>query len=39
MEKTTNQIQKERTRELENKANALIKKCDVATLTSINEKG
>lgn len=25
MEKTTNQIQKERTRELENKANALIK--------------
>lgn len=39
MEKATNQIQKERTKELENKANALIKKCDVATLTSINEKG
>ena len=39
MEKTANQIQKERTRELENKANELIKKCDVATLTSINEKG
>ena len=39
MEKTASQIQKERTKELENKANALLKKCDVATLTSINEKG
>ncbi len=39
MEKTASQIQKERIRELESKANALIKKCDVATLTSINEKG
>lgn len=39
MEKTASQIQKERTIELENKANALLKKCDVATLTSINEKG
>lgn len=39
MEKTASQIQKERIIELENKANALIEKCDVATLTSINEKG
>ena len=39
MEKTANEIQKERTRELEEKANQLIKKCSVATLTSINEKG
>ena len=39
MAKTANEIQKERTRELEEKANALIEKCEVATLTSINEKG
>lgn len=39
MEKTASQIQKERTKELEEKANELIKKCNVATLTSINEKG
>ena len=39
MEKTANEIQKERTRELEEKAIQLIKKCKVATLTSINEKG
>lgn len=39
MEKTAYEIQKERRRELENKANELIKKCAVATLTSINEKG
>ena len=39
MEKTASQIQKERIKELEGKANALIAKCDVATLTSINEKG
>ncbi len=39
MEKTASQIQKERTKELENKANTLLKRCDVATLTSINEKG
>lgn len=37
--KTASQIQKERIRELEDKAIQLIKKCDVATLTSINEKG
>lgn len=39
MEKTASQIQKERTKELEDKARVLIKKCNVATLTSINEKG
>lgn len=39
MEKTVYEIQKERRREIENKANELIQKCDVATLTSINEKG
>lgn len=39
MEKTASQIQKERIRELEDKAIQLIKKCNVATLTSINEKG
>lgn len=39
MEKTANQIQKERILELELKANELINKCKVATLTSINENG
>ena len=39
MEKTASQIQKERIKELEAKANALIARCDVAALTSINEKG
>ena len=39
MERTANEIQKERRKEIEDKANELIKKCDVATLTSINEKG
>ena len=39
MEKTASQIQKERTRELENRANELLRKCSTATLTSINEKG
>lgn len=39
MEKTASQIQKERIKELESKANSLIARCDVATLTSINEKG
>lgn len=39
MEKTAGQIQKERIRELEEKANMLLEKCKVATLTSINEKG
>ena len=39
MERTASEIQKERTKELEEKANLLIKKCNVATLTSINEIG
>ena len=39
MEKTASEIQKERIKELEEKANALIAKCGTATLTSINEKG
>ena len=39
MEKTASEIQKERIKELEEKANALIEKCGTATLTSINEKG
>ena len=39
MENTARQIQKERIKELEAKADALITKCNVATLTSINEKG
>ena len=39
MEKTASEVQKDRTRELEEKATQLIKKCSVATLTSINEKG
>ena len=37
MEKTASQIQKERTKELEEKANLLIEKCNVATLTSIKK--
>lgn len=39
MEKTASHIQKERIKELEDKAIQLIKKCNTATLTSINEKG
>ena len=39
MAKTANEIQKERKKEIEDKAKGLIKKCEVATLTSINEKG
>lgn len=39
MGKTAFEIQKERTGELEEKANQLIKKCKTAALTSINEKG
>lgn len=39
MEKTASQIQKERIKELENKANELLKRCKVASLTSINENG
>jgi general stress protein 26 len=39
MEKTASEIQKERTRELEQKANILLEKCDILTLASINENG
>lgn len=39
MKKTASEIQKERIQELEQKATALIEKCNVATLTSITEKG
>lgn len=39
MEKTANEIQKERIRELEEKAVELLEKCDVLTLASVNEKG
>lgn len=39
MEKTASQIQKERIIEIENKACELINRCEVASLTSINENG
>lgn len=39
MEKTASNIQKERIKEIEEKATALLEKCDVVTLASINEKG
>ncbi len=39
MTKKASEIQKKRIKELEEKANALIKKCSTTTLTSINEKG
>ncbi len=39
MEKTASQIQKERAAALEQQADALLKRCPVATLTSLNEKG
>jgi general stress protein 26 len=39
MEKTANEIQKERIKELEHKANILLEKCDILTLASINENG
>ena len=39
MEKTAGQIQKERIKALEDKANALLAKCSTASLTSVNEKG
>ena len=37
--KTAGEIQKERTRELEKNAVALLARCDVLTLTSVNENG
>lgn len=39
MEKTASEIQKERTKEIEEKAVKLLDECDVVTLASINEKG
>lgn len=39
MEKTQNEIQKERKEEIENLADELLKRCQTATLTSINENG
>ncbi|HWQ30761.1 MAG TPA: pyridoxamine 5'-phosphate oxidase family protein [Negativicutes bacterium] len=39
MEKTANEVQKERIRELEEKAEALLVKCEILTLASINENG
>ncbi len=39
VEKKASDIQKERIKELEDKANLLLGKCDVLTLASINEKG
>ena len=39
MEKTAYEIQKERIREIEDKAVLLLEKCDVVTLASVNEKG
>lgn len=38
MEKKASEIQKERIREIEGKAEELLNSCEVATLTSINEK-
>lgn len=39
MEKKASDIQKERIKEIEARANLLLEKCDVLTLASINEKG
>lgn len=39
MEKKASEIQKERIREIENKANALLKECNVVTLASITQEG
>ena len=39
MTKTAHEIQKERIREIEEKAAQLLEKCDTVTLASINEKG
>ncbi|MDD4832834.1 MAG: pyridoxamine 5'-phosphate oxidase family protein [Clostridia bacterium] len=36
---TANEIQKERIKEIEDKADNLVKKCDTITVASINEKG
>lgn len=39
MEKTASEIQKERIKEMEEKANTLLEKCSVLTLASVNENG
>jgi general stress protein 26 len=39
MEKTANEIQKERIKEIEEKASMLLEKCSVVTLASVNGKG
>jgi general stress protein 26 len=39
VEKTANEIQKERIKEIEENASQLLEKCEVVTLTSVNEKG
>ncbi len=39
MPKTAHEIQQERIREIEEKANRLLEKCDVLTLASVNEHG
>jgi general stress protein 26 len=39
MEKTASEIQKERIKEIEEKATQLLERCDTITLASINEKG
>lgn len=39
MEKTVNQIQKERIKEIEEKASLLLEKCKTITLASVNENG
>ena len=39
MEKTASDVQKERIKEIEEKASQLLDKCAVITLASINEKG
>lgn len=39
MAKTANEIQKERIKEIEEKASQLLEKCSVVTLASINENG
>ncbi len=39
MEKKASEVQKDRTRELEEKANQLLEQCGVVTLASVNEEG
>ncbi len=39
MAQTAGEIQKERIREIEEKASRLLEKCEIVTLASVNEKG